>query len=422
VLNGVRARAKAAIGRAMMPRQAHAARLRDAAGLPAVDPAPHSVLEAVIEWLCVAQDRSRSADGGVARDYSLLRGWASSYPETTGYIIPTLLEAARRRGHAEWSERARRMADWLVAIQLPDGAFTGGKIDSRPQVPVTFNTGQILLGLAAAQVAFQNYGEPIRRAADWLVGTQDPDGCWRRYPTPFAAPGEKEYETHVAWGLFEADRLYPGRGYGESGLSNVRWALRSQGDDGWFAKCCLDDPQRPLTHTIAYALRGVLEGYRFSADERLLDAARRTADGMLQALDEETGWVPGRLTRGWHPAVRSACLTGTAQLAQCWFLMYRFTGEARYARAGRIANRYVRRTVQLDGPPEVRGGVKGSFPIDGDYSPYEYLSWANKFFADSLMAEMDLDRHESSEAAVDAVERAAISGWTSSGVARSRRA
>lgn len=40
----------------------------------------------------------------------------------------------------------------------------------------------------------------MRRAADWLVETQDADGCWRRHPTPFAEPGEKVYETHVAWG------------------------------------------------------------------------------------------------------------------------------------------------------------------------------------------------------------------------------
>ena len=35
------------------------------------------------------------------------------------------------------------------------------------------------------------YDDAMRRAADWLVATQDADGCWRRYPTPFAEPGEK---------------------------------------------------------------------------------------------------------------------------------------------------------------------------------------------------------------------------------------
>jgi len=98
VLGGLRGGAKAALGWVTLPRAAHAARRRDHAGLPAGDPGSARVLDAVIDWLCVAQDRSLSADAGVARDYSLVRGWASSYPETTGYIIPTLLEVARRKG------------------------------------------------------------------------------------------------------------------------------------------------------------------------------------------------------------------------------------------------------------------------------------------------------------------------------------
>src|SRR5205807_2230505 len=158
-----------------------------------------------------AQDNSRTRDGGVARDYSLLGGWNSSYPETTGYLVPTLLAYARFKGGPQADEargRARRMLDWLVSIQFPEGGFQGGLVDETPRVPVTFNTGQILLGLAAGVEEFGDaYRGPMCRAADWLADTLDPDGCWRKHPTPFAQPGEKAYETHVAWGLLEAARL-----------------------------------------------------------------------------------------------------------------------------------------------------------------------------------------------------------------------
>lgn len=372
-----------------LPAAAHTERRRDRRGLPEEDPGCERVLAASMDWLCRAQDLSASADGGVARDFSLVNGWSSSYPETTGYILPTFLIVAQRGGREDLRERARRMADWFVRIQLPCGGFQGGKVDSKPLVPVTFNTGQILLGLAAAQAQFGTYSESMRRAADWLIDTQDDDGCWRKHPTPFAVGGEKEYETHVAWGLFEAARIEPGRHYGDAGLANVRWALSSQGSDGWFPKCCLDDPSRPLSHTIAYALRGVLEAYRFSADPFFLAAARRTADGLLAALRAD-GWLPGRLVPGWSAGEDWACLTGSAQIAHCWLLMFEFTGEARYLEAGRLANRYVRRTVHVDAPPDVRGGVKGSFPVDSAYGRYEYLSWATKFLADSLLLEMGL--------------------------------
>jgi hypothetical protein len=345
------------------------------------------VLPALMQWLSQAQDRSPSADGGVARSFDLRTGWETSYPETTGYIVPTFIDYAARFNDPEMRERARRMADWLVAIQLPCGGFQGGRIDSQPVVPVTFNTGQILLGLAAAQAEFGTYLEPMHRAADWLVATQDADGCWRRHPTPFAAAGEKEYETHVAWGLFEAARIAPDRGYGEAGLRNVRWALSAQAEDGWLAKCCLDDPAQPLTHTIGYALRGVIEAHRYRPDAQLLSAARRMADGLLRAVQAD-GELPGRLQPGWKPAVRWVCLTGLAQVAICWMLLYGITADARYRLAAHRANAYVRRTVQLDGPPGIRGGVKGAFPVDGDYGRYQLLNWAAKFLADSLMMEM----------------------------------
>lgn len=374
---------------AQLPAAARAARRLDRAGLPAADQGLKAVLDASMRWLCNAQDHSASVDGGVARDFSLIKGWASSYPETTGYIIPTFIEYARRTGNEQMRQRARRMADWLVGIQLPCGGVQGGKVDSTPTVPVTFNTGQVLLGLAAAEREFGGYATAMRRAADWLVETQDADGCWRRFPTPFASAGEKEYETHVAWGLFEAARIETGRNYGTAALANVRWALSSQGRDGWFSKCCLDDPARPLIHTIAYALRGVLEAYRFSSDPEFLAAARRTADGLLSTLRED-GWMPGRFRQGWLAAADSVCLTGNAQMAHCWLLMYEYTGEARYREAACLANRFVRRTVHFDGSRDTRGGTKGSFPIDGDYAPYEYLSWAAKFLADSLMLEMDV--------------------------------
>ena len=59
-------------------------------------------LRAAITWLMHAQDQGR--DDGVG-SYHLVDGWSASYPETTGYIIPTLLAAS---GHLHWSEPKER--------------------------------------------------------------------------------------------------------------------------------------------------------------------------------------------------------------------------------------------------------------------------------------------------------------------------
>jgi hypothetical protein len=371
----------------MLPAVAKAERHSDRLGLPSQDPGVEQAIVEAVAWLGRAQDHSVTHDGGVAGYFSLVTGWSPSYPETTGYIVPTMLKYARWRGDQDARKRAKRMLDWLVSIQLPGGGFQGGMIDSKPIVPVSFNTGQILLGLASGIREFGDHHESMRRAADWLVKTQDPDGCWRKYPSPLTMPGEKVYDTHIAWALLEAARIAPDKPYADAALANVRWALSLQHENGWFEKCCLTDPKRPLTHTLGYALRGIIEAYRFTNEGALLQAARKTADGLLKAIRDD-GFLPGRLHRDWSAGVPWACLTGSVQIAYCWLILYQYTGETRYRDAAFAANRYVRRTMKAGEPPETRGAIKGSFPVNGGYQSYRYLNWACKFFIDSNLLEM----------------------------------
>lgn len=374
--------------------QAVSERELDLKGLPVGDPGIDRVLTESIAWLGRAQDNSRSNDGGVARDYSLIDGWNSSYPETTGYIIPTLISYAKLTGDTFARERARRMLDWLVSIQFPDGGFQGSVIGAEPVIPVTFNTGQILLGLASGVEEFgEQYREPMRRAANWLVETQDDDGCWRRHRSPFTEPTDKAYETHVSWGLFEAARLEPNSDYATAAIANIRWALSLQNENGWFRDCCLSEPEHPLTHTIGYVLRGVIEAHRFTKEKDYLDASIKTADALIDTMGPE-GDLPGRLDENWRGTVDWTCLTGNVQIAACWFMLYKQTGDPRYREAAIVANKFVRRAVKVEGSDEIRGAVKGSFPVSGGYCTYEYPNWAAKFFIDSLLLEQSIMSEE----------------------------
>jgi len=380
-----------------LPTQAKLIAQTDRRGLPSQAIDAEAAIHLAYNWLCQAQDAT--ADGGVSRDYSLVSGWATSYPETTGYIIPTFLELSGRNNLPEAGIRARKMLDWLVSIQFADGGFQGGKADASPCVPVTFNTGQILIGLAAGCQTFgEEYRTPMFKAAIWLRDSLDEDGCWRRYPTPFAAPGEKAYETHVSWGLYEAARIENDKGFQEAADRNIYWALTKQNPNGWFDDCCLENPAAPLTHTLGYVLRGLLEAYEFSGNADFLNAAKLTADGLLTAIDDH-GYLAGRLNADWSPAVPWVCLTGSVQIAYCWLRLFEITGNQIYLDAGRRANLYVRKTLMTDGDPSITGGVRGSFPVDGDYGRFEFLNWAAKFLIDSHIKELSLDPHLSISAA-----------------------
>jgi hypothetical protein len=357
------------------------------------DPGADVAIDLALNWLCRAQDQSKSCDGGVARHFSLVDGWSASYPETTGYIVPTFLDEAAVRGDDSLRSRARLMLDWLLSIQLPEGGFQGGLVDSLPRVPVTFNTGQVLIGLARGAVEFGDSKclGAMHRAARWLCETQDADGAWRRFATPFAKAGEKTYETHVAWGLFEAERAAPGYGYADAGHRQVSWALRRQAANGWFEDCCLDDAERPLTHTLGYALRGILEAYRMSGERRLLERAEVTAKALLAQLHSD-GRLAGRFDSSWNSCVDWTCLTGSVQIAHSWLILASHTDNEQYLDGARRANAFVRRTLVRDGHPDHIGGIRGSWPVSGGYGQYQFLNWAAKFFIDSNRAEISLAR------------------------------
>jgi len=362
--------------------------LLDLASPAASDPGVDAVVDACTTWLLAGQRYSRTADGGVASHFSLKDGWASSYPETTGYIVPTLLAVATTYDRLECRDAAARMIAWLESIQFEDGSFQGGNVDARPKAPVVFNTGQILFGLAAGVGAFGDaHREPMRRAADWLLAAQEADGAWRKARSPFTTPGPKAYETHVAWALLEAHAVDPGRGYAEAALANIRWATTQQTENGWFESCGLQSNDAPITHTIAYTLRGILAGWQHSRDSALLDTARRTADAVGRLVRPD-GWLAGAFDRRWDAAANWVCMTGSSQLAECFFILHTVTGETRYRELAQSLNRFVRARIRLDGPPGKLGGVKGSFPVFGDYGPFRYLNWAAKFTIDANLAEL----------------------------------
>ena len=372
--------------------QAKAERQRDHANPDnkGPDAGPQAIIAACGEWLCIAQDHNAAGDGGVARDFSLIKGLSTSYPERPGYIIRTMIQLAKHTGDESYLARARKMLDWCVAIQFPEGGFQGGKIDAQPLVPVTFNTGQILIGLSAGVAEFGDakYVDAMNRAAAWLRDSLDADGCWRKHATPFAEPGDKAYETHVAWGLFEAERLSPGNGYGDAGFRQIEWALTKQQSNGWFKCNCLTNPEAPLTHTIGYVTRGILEAYRLNGNKRYLEAAALLANEFIPSIGPD-GRLAGRLNAKWGPMVDYVCLTGSVQLAHCLFLIAQFTGKKQYIEPAKKLNAFVRRAIQTDGPIEQRGGVKGSYPVDGDYGQWEYLNWAAKFCIDSNLLELE---------------------------------
>ncbi|NWG13815.1 MAG: hypothetical protein HXY20_09800 [Acidobacteria bacterium] len=359
--------------------------VRDALGLvhPAQDPDCH--LRAAIEWLVLAQDQT--GNGGVSAGFGR-RGWRPDYPETTGYIIPTFLDYWHLTGNNDLLDRALRMGAYEMRVQNEDGAIPGGY--AQPRSPCVFDTGQVILGwLALYQETGQvEYLRAARLAGDWLRRVQARDGSW---PSFDHAGSARAYHSRVAWALIALGQASGEQGYIESGRSQLDWTMTTQRPNGWFDRAELRGEPYPVTHTIAYTIRGLLESAAALQDSRYLECARRAADA-LRHCQLKDGSLPGRFDSCWRPRSDWSCLTGCAQMSLNWLRIYELTGESAYMQAGLRSNSFVRKTQNLRTSGPDRGAIKGSWPCYGEYERLSYPNWAAKFFADALMLEIKVLR------------------------------
>lgn len=338
-------------------------------------------LEAAIEWIYRAQDAT--ASDGCAATYNLVLGWEPAYPETTGYIVPTLYDYAAYADAPEARERAERMADWLLGVQLDDGAFPAGTVGDADPDPSVFNTGQILFGLARAyeETGDEAYLRALSDASTWLASVQEPEGYWSKYAYKETVHA---YTARVGWALAVAAGVTGDATVREAARRNLEWVRTTQRDNGTFRHCAFEEGDDPYLHTIAYTIRGLVEGGYLLDDQAAFAAGQRTADRLLDRQDVD-GHLAGAYDDDWNGASFD-CLTGTAQTAIVWFRLAELRDDPAYVDGARRAVSRLKRAQRLDGPSGVAGGLAGSRPVWGSYMWLRYPNWAPKFFADALLA------------------------------------
>ena len=347
-----------------------------------LDPELH--LQESIAWLKRAQDSG--TDRGVSYGARLGQKFQASYPETTGYIISTFVDLSRLFRVPEYMERAIEMGLWEISVQMASGAVMGGLVNRNP-TPAVFNTGQVLLGWASLYRATQDnrFSLAGQRAAGWLMSVQEPSGHWIQGNSNYAAKNATLYNVKAAWGLAEMGRALGREDMVQAAVRNAEYTVARQAANGWFPDCCLSDPSAPLLHTVAYTMQGLVGMGRLLGRQDFIGAAARTADQLLNLMDDE-GFIPGRIDSSFTRTVDWSCLTGTAQVSIVWSQLYRLTQRDEYREAAKRANQYLMARHDVTSPdPAIRGGLAGSWPVWGGYCPFMILNWATKFLVDALV-------------------------------------
>ena len=327
-------------------------------------------------WLAAAQ--AVAGGGGFAHSFNLFSGWKPAYPETTGYILPTLVHAGARFHLPETAALVERAAQWLASIQQPDGSFAD--LSGRAQV---FDTGQILYGWNELSKHRPDLVERERvgRAAHWIAAQQEADGRFERNTWS----GARSYYVRVGAALIGAGRNLGDASLVEAGQRNIRWTLGQQRQNGFFDRTSFDE-RPPFLHTMIYVVEGLLDAFIMTQERELLDAVLRFVEPLRLATGR-SGLPRSRYRPDFVALGRELCLPGLAQwAAQCFRLAE--LGIPAYREAGAAAVVALKRYQLFASTPGLDGGLFGSAPVWGHYMRWSIPNWGVKYLIDALLSEI----------------------------------
>ncbi len=345
-------------------------------------------IKKAIDWLVLAQNITNN--GGVSKGYNLFTGWLPSYPETSGYIIPTLINYSYLVNDRKYIKICEEIADWECFMQLKNGAFKAKKVKNG-YIYYIFDTGQILLGLIRAynEIQKKKYLNCAVKAGNFIIENQDEKGTWKKYTFQNIS---HSYNVRIAWILLELFLITNEEKYKSAAINNIEWTLKQMTKKFWFKK--VNHHSEPLTHFISYTIRGILESGIILNDSRLKKISFNSASKLLNYFENHENF-PATFDSQWKSKDNYSCLTGNAQLSIIWLKLFQIFGNKRFLLNAQILNNYLKQKQTLESKyKSIDGAIKGSDPIWGKYARFIFPNWAAKFFCDSLILEKNINKVE----------------------------
>lgn len=144
--------------------------------------------------------------------------------------------------------------------------------------------------------------EAAVNAGKWLMAQQDADGCWRRSTHNGIV---HTYNTRATWALLQTGLLANDQELIAAATKNIDWALTQQLDSGWFKNNAFTTDVEPFTHTIAYAIRGILECGILLNRQEYIDSATKAAKALASQQKQ--------MVQSPEPTIK----TGSQKLTMC---------------------------------------------------------------------------------------------------------
>lgn len=322
---------------------------------------------------------------GSSAYFSLKSFWSKAYPETSGYLIPTLIEYHKTRNSQEAIEHCEHLVKWLVSIQKKDGSFPQLLEDDRSLV---FDNGQILLGLQAWNRLTNSNKNELDRLAYWLKKQRNQTGKYHQNTYL------KNYcPSYLVRSLWAEVQHYHEQNTIENISSDfkeaINYYLSLQGENAFFLLSGFNpNDSNALSHTIAYTLRGILELYFILKDEKLLSAVL-SASKKLAVDYHNNGKMAGTFNNNWKGDYSFVCNAGNAQLSIIFQKLYLLTKEELYHKAAISLITELTKKQITRGPSMLKGGLFSSTPFFGKYQRFKITNWTHKFYMDAIMLQLN---------------------------------
>jgi hypothetical protein len=338
-------------------------------------------LDMTLKWI----EKTFDEHGGSSAHYSRFLGWSKPYPETTGYLITTLLNAYEFKKEVKYKKLAIKAGYWLLSIQNDDGSFPGGLYSKhKKNSPSVFNTGQIIDGLVELSKFEQNdyWLNAAEKSAIWLGEGVKEDGTWvvGNYQKSF----NPSYYSQVAWPMLRVWKRTNNNLIKEKAVKALSHICKKTSKNGEIIDWGFKPNEPAFTHTIAYTLRGIIESAIILDKWDDFGFYTEKAINKFYRLSElKNGRLPGSFKKGWIGDNSYSCLTGNAQIAICLMRFEHLFPDLRLINASSKLVDYV--CLQQRSRGKSVGAVGGSSPIWGKYMFLRYPNWAAKYHADALM-------------------------------------
>lgn len=322
--------------------------------------------------------------GGSAAYYSKIYKpvgfWSGAYPETTGYLIPTLFDAGKRN-------EAMALADWVISLQYEDGGLPGGLMSNgKKEERSIFNTAQMIIGLhrAAKETSEDKYAKATLDAGNWLKNVQDVDGSWSQYH--YKKGYFPSYYTRVAWPMLLASEFEHGDAIEHAATKTFELIQAKKRNNHFIKDSAFESGHAAFLHTIAYTIRGFIEAGMILKRKDFWKTGYNLAYKLFRKYELKK-YLAGAYHEDFSEVKWYRCLTGEAQMCIIWLLIAEHKNDPRFVNVASKVLDDLCKAQPTSSFLKKKGGLPGSKPYYGRYIAFRQPNWATKFFMDALYLE-----------------------------------